>query len=233
MSDVLTQIRSKTSERVAKAALEIGSIKLNPANPFTWASGWKSPIYNDNRMFLGFPEHRKMVILGLVNTIEILNLKPDVIAGTSTAGIPWGAWLADVLELPFVYVRDQPKAHGLRNQIEGIDAEEGLDGKKVLLIEDLISTGGSSVKAVQALRNAGAEVLYCVSIFNYGFKEAEEMFEGKTPYKDDDKLVNPCPVTSLLYYKGLLHMAIETGYVKEADRVLLEEWAKDPANWGK
>jgi len=159
-------------KQIAKAGLEINAIKLRPDNPFTWASGFRMPIYNDNRMFLFHPEHRGLLARGFEKILQSEEIPYEVIAGTSTAGIPPATTLADHLGKPMIYVRDKPKDHGLQNQIEGIDAESDLQGRKVILVEDLISTGGSSARAVQAIRDANGECNYCVSIFNYGLDKA-------------------------------------------------------------
>ena len=211
-------------QQLAKAGLTIKAIKLNPEKPFLWASGYSMPIYNDNRMFLFYPNYRKLILEGFINIIKTKNIKFDIIAGTSTAGIPHGAFLADKLDLPFIYIRDKAKSHGLRNQIEGIDAESDLKQKSVLVIEDLISTGGSSAKAVQAVRDANGVVEYCLSIFTYGLEEALSAF---------DKLEEPCKTDSILTYNTLLKTAKEINYITEEQVTLLEEWKKNPFGWGE
>ncbi len=225
---------------IAKAGLEIKAIKLNPDNPFTWASGFRMPIYNDNRMFLWYPEHRKLIMEGFLDLmikgefLTIPGLNYDFIAGTSTSGIPWAEKLADNRNKPMVYVRDKPKDHGLKNQIEGIDAESNLQGLIGILIEDLISTGGSSVKAVQSIRDASGKCSHCYSIFNYGFETAQKMFSGEEPYdKKRHKLATYCIVKSILTYDKLLEVAKETGYVNEEQVKMLEEWRADPLDWGE
>jgi len=207
--------------QIAGVALDIESIKLSPDKPFTWASGNRMPIYNDNRMLLYDPKNRRLVTDAFWEIAK--DLPFTVIAGTSTAGIPWGVSLANMFDAPFVYVRDKPKDHGLRNQIEGIDASEGLDGQHVLLLEDLISTGGSSVKAVQALRDAGGVCNNCLSIFNYGFDEAIRLFGSLNP---------PCNTYSLLDYATLLEVAREREDITPDQIRMLEEWRADPFNWG-
>mgnify|MGYP001615650523 CR=1 FL=1 len=225
------------AEEIAKKALEIKAIKLNPTNPFQWASGYQMPIYNDNRMFLFHPTIRQTI---QDNFRELLHKELGisdeiVIAGTSTAGIPWASFVANSIFHPMIYIRDKPKDHGLKNQIEGIDAEENLNGQRVILIEDLVSTGGSSVNAVQAIRNANGICDYCFSIFNYGFREAQEMFEGKRPYdKEKTKsLTTPCNVRSILTYDKLLEVAKQTGYINSEQEKMLREWREDPFNWGE
>lgn len=227
------------SGEIAKAGLEIKAIKLNPDNPFTWASGYRMPIYNDNRMFLWYPKHRELVrdgFLGLMLDEGFYSGKPyDFIAGTSTSGIPWAEKLADNRWMPVVYVRDKPKDHGLKNQIEGIDAESDLQGKIGILIEDLISTGGSSVAAVQALRDANGVCNHCFSIFNYGFETPKQMFAGVVPYDKEGKrkLTIPCIQKSVLTYDTLLQVATETGYINEQQAEMLAEWRADPFKWGE
>lgn len=223
------------SRNIAEAALKIKAIKLNPENPFQWASGYRMPIYNDNRMFLSHPADRNMIRDAFVGAIiEAFQNRDIVIAGTSTAGIPWASVIASIKYLPAIYVREKPKDHGLKNQIEGIDAESDLSGRKVVLIEDLVSTGGSSVAAVQAIRDAKGECDYCFSVFSYGFPEAEEMFAGMRPYDKEGKkfLAKPCAARPLLAYDTLLQVASETGYLNKDQVELLKEWRADPFNWG-
>ena len=161
---------------LAKRALKIQAIKINPERPFQWASGYFMPIYNDNRMLLYDPSTRKLIAEGFSQIIKRKKIKFDVVAGTSTAGIPHAETLADLLEKPMIYIRDKPKDHGLRNQIEGIDSNKNLFGLEAIVVEDLVSTGGSSLKAVQAVRNARGKVRFMFSIFNYGFPEIEQEF---------------------------------------------------------
>ena len=215
---------SDYNQKLAEAGLKIKAIKLNTVKPFVWASGYSMPIYNDNRMFLFYPEYRRLIAEGFKSLIEKENIQYDVIAGTSTAGIPHGALLADILNVPFIYIRSKPKEHGLKNQIEGIDAESDLGGKKVVVIEDLISTGGSSAEAVQAVRNANGAVDYCLSIFSYGLEKALSAF---------DKLPIPCKTKSLLTYDILIKTAETTGYITKEQAESLKEWRKDPFGWGE
>ncbi len=215
---------------IANTALKIKSIKLNPENPFTWASGYRMPIYNDNRMFLRNYNHRLLIINGFVNLIEIIDTfnqnyrEQKEIAGTSTAGIPWATLLAQRLRLPMIYVRDKSKDHGLKNQIVGIDSESDLNGSNVILIEDLISTGGSSVNAVQTIRNANGVCNYCLSVFNYGLDKAVNEFNRLNPR---------CNVKSILTYNTLLDVVKEENYVNESQIKALEEWRIDPFGWGE
>jgi orotate phosphoribosyltransferase len=206
-----------TNERaVAEKLLQIGAIVLSPHQTYTWASGWKSPIYCDNRKILSFPYARDFIKSELCNLIFEEYPEADVVAGVATAGIPWGTMAADQLKLPYIYVRPKPKAHGLSNQIEGSFKK----GQKVIVIEDLISTGKSSLQVVDVLKNAELEVLGLVSIFTYEFKHAAEAFEGAgVKYK------------SLTNYTTLISLAVEKGRVSEDIQELLLEWRKDPANW--
>ena len=207
---------------IAKRSLRRKAIKLNPVHPFQWASGYWMPIYNDNRVHLSDPSSRRLIANGLAKIIEDKKIKFDIIAGTATAGIPHATTLADQLNKPLIYIRDKPKDHGLRNQIEGIDSDSDLERKKVLIIEDLVSTGGSSLKAVQAVRNARGKVENMLSIFNYGFKETEEQF------KEAD-----CNLDSLLKYEILLKTAVSEEVINEDMLIMLKEWQEDYFNWGE
>ena len=207
-------------KEIAKAGLDINAIKLGLNNSFPWASRYRMPIYNDNRMFLLFPEYRKLIREGFTNLVK--DIPYEFIAGTSTSGIPPATTLADSLNKPLIYVRDKPKDHGLKNQIEGIDAESDLQGKRVILIEDLISTGGSSARAVQGIRDANGICNYCISIFNYGLDKAVQAFNSLDP---------KCEVKSLLTYDTLLEVAKETGYIDAQQTRMLAEWRADPFGW--
>ncbi len=201
---------------VAEKLLKIKAIKLQPANPFTWASGWKSPIYCDNRKTLSYPHIRNFIKIELVRTILEKYEGVDAIAGVATGAIAQGALVADLLGLPFVYVRSTPKDHGLENLIEG----DLKPGSKVVVIEDLISTGGSSLKAVEAIRNNSCDVIGMVAIFSYGFSIAEEKFK--------DAKVN---LTTLCNYDAILEEALRIDYIDESEIKTLQKWRKDPANW--
>ncbi len=203
---------------VAQKLLQIKAIKLSPDNPFTWASGWKSPIYCDNRKSLSFPYIREFIKSELCNEVFTSFPEAEMIAGVATAGIPWGAMVADQLKLPFIYVRSKPKDHGLGNQIEGFYEE----GKSVVLIEDLVSTGKSSLEAAEALRNAGLKVEGMVSIFTYGFGVAADAFKAS-----GIKLI------SLTDYSSLIHLALEQQVITEDDEKALLNWRENPAEWGK
>lgn len=223
------------AKTLAGVSLTIGAIKLNPEKPFKWASGYFMPIYNDNRLLLAKAPHRRMVCDYLADIIGYYEIRPDVVAGTATAGIPHATTLADRLNLPLIYIRDKPKAHGLKNQIEGIPDDQTLEGKTVLVIEDLVSTGGSSARAVQAVRNAKGTVEHCLSIFNYGLNEAKEMFEGQREYETGENAsglkLSPCKLHSILDYDTLLSIALETGKIKEQHIEMLKEWRQNPFHW--
>jgi orotate phosphoribosyltransferase len=209
--------------RIAEHGLRIGAIKLNPDDPFRWASGYRMPVYNDNRMFLFHPDIRRSIARGLADLVEREGIGPEVVAGTATAGIPHGALLADLLSLPFIYVRDKPKAHGLRNRIEGLDADSDLGGRRVVVIEDLVSTGGSSVRAVEAVREANGAASWCLSIFSYGLEAAAERFAALDP---------ACAHASLLTFPVLLEVARTGGFLSERHIALLDAWREDPFGWG-
>ena len=209
---------SESEKKVAESLLKIKAIKLQPSEPFTWASGWKSPIYCDNRKTLSFPEIRTLVRDEFVKTVKAKYPQAEVIAGVATGAIAQGALVAQELGLPFIYVRSSPKDHGLGNLIEG-DLKAG---QKVVVIEDLISTGGSSLKAAEAVRAAGAEVLGMVAIFTYGFRVSENAFKE-----------HKVELTTLSNYNAMIETAVATGYVKEEQVETLKEWRKSPDTWGK
>ena len=206
-----------TNEKaVAEKLLQINAIKLSPQEPFTWASGWKSPIYCDNRKILSFPYIRDFIKSEMCSVIFEHFPDAEMLAGVATAGIAWGAMAADQLKLPYIYVRPKPKEHGLGNQIEGFYEE----GRKVLVIEDLISTGKSSLQVCEVLRTAGLQVTGMVSIFTYGFAVAESAFrEAGVPYH------------SLTNYESLIWLAIEKGIVSADQQDTLLNWRNDPASW--
>lgn len=200
----------------AEKLLKIKAIKLQPANPFTWASGWKSPFYCDNRKTLSYPVLRNFIKVETARVILEKFGQVDAIAGVATGAIPQGALVADLLNLPFVYVRSTPKEHGLENLIEG----ELRPGMKVVVIEDLVSTGGSSLKVIEAIRRDGCDVVGMVAAFTYGFPIAERAFkEAKVP------------LVTLTTYEAVLEIAIQTGYIVEDDVETLDEWRKDPEHW--
>lgn len=206
-----------TNEKaVAEKLLQVNAVKLSPQEPFTWASGWKSPIYCDNRRVLGFPYVRDFIKSEMCNVIFEQFPDVELLAGVATAGIAWGAMAADQLKLPYIYVRPQPKAHGLGNQIEGFFEK----GQKTVIIEDLISTGKSSLEVAEVAKNAGLDVIGMVSIFTYGFIQAEEAFATK-----GIKLI------SLTNYEQILQLSIDKGVVTADLQNTLLNWRNDPANW--
>lgn len=206
-----------TNEKaVAEKLLEIQAIKLSPEKPFTWASGWKSPIYCDNRKILSFPHIREFIKSEMCNQIFDIFPNADILAGVATAGIAWGAMAADQLKLPFIYVRSKPKEHGMGNQIEGFYEK----GQQVVVVEDLISTGKSSMAVIQALRAAGLQIAGLVSIFNYGFDEAVKLFSSESII-----------TRSLTDYSNLIGLAVEKGTVNPSQHETLVKWREDPANW--
>jgi orotate phosphoribosyltransferase len=205
-----------TSEKIAQYLLEINAIRLKPTDPFTWASGWKSPIYCDNRLALSYPTVRSYIKDAIVAVVRENFAGAEAIAGVATAGIPQGALTAEALNLPFLYVRSKPKGHGMENMIEG----KITPGQQVVVIEDLVSTGGSSLKAVEDLRVAGFVVMGMVCIFTYGFDIARENFE-----KAGVKLI------ALSDYEHMLPNAVKNAYVSAEDLATLEQWRQDPASW--
>tara|TARA_B100000683_G_scaffold70527_1_gene68971 strand:+ start:11588 stop:12247 length:660 start_codon:yes stop_codon:yes gene_type:complete len=206
------------AKQVAKSLLQINAIILQPNDPFKWAAGWNSPIYCDNRKILSFPEIRTFIRTSLASIVKNHYKGANVIAGVATAGIPHGALVAEELGLPFIYVRSKVKEHGKQNQIEGYFEE----GQSVILIEDLISSGKSSLEAVSALRKAGMNVKGLVSIFTYGFEKAKQNFENANS-----------EYIALCDYDNLLPQALKTNYITEAELPLLQEWRKDPSLWKK
>lgn len=207
---------ANVAAEVADKLLEIQAIRLQPEKPFTWASGWKSPIYCDNRLSLSFPKVRTMIKEQLIRSIQHYFPTVEAIAGVATAGIPQGALLANDLDLPFIYVRSKAKGHGMENMIEG----KVVPGQKVVVVEDLVSTGGSSLKATQDLLDAGFEVLGMVAIFSYGFDVAKENFDNAGV-----KLV------CLSHYEAMLPMAVRRKYITDDTLESLSEWRKDPSVW--
>jgi len=200
----------------AEKLLQAQAVRLSPEQPFTWASGWKSPIYCDNRKLLSHPFIREYIKSELSNTIFEKFADAELIAGVATAGIAWGALIADQLKLPFIYVRPKPKEHGLGNQIEG----DYTAGQKTVVVEDLISTGKSSLQVVDVLKNSGLEVAGMVSIFNYGFDAAKQAMEQAQ-----------VEVYSLTNYPTLLELALKKGIIKADQQDILLKWQNDPANW--
>ena len=207
-----------TAEKTAELLLQINAIKLNPRNPFIWASGWNSPIYCDNRITLSFPAVRNYIRDEFSKNIEKQFGKPDVIAGVATGAIGIGILVAESLGLPFVYVRPEPKKHGRLNQVEGYLQK----GQNVIVVEDLISTGNSSLLAVEVLNEAGANVKGMAAIFSYGFAIATDNFKNAN-----------VDLFTLSNYENLLPLAVAKRYITEEEEITLQEWRKDPSTWGK
>lgn len=206
-----------SAKKIAEYLLQIKAIKLQPSNPFTWASGWKSPIYCDNRKTLSFPEVRSFIRDSFSRVVSECYPGAELVAGVATGAIAHGVLVAEKLGLPFIYVRSEPKEHGLGNQIEGYYEK----GQKVVVIEDLISTGGSSLGAVRALREAGCDVLGMAAIFTYEFSKSADGFKAAG-----------CELQTLSNYSALISTAVETGYITNDDVETLKKWRLDPAGWG-
>jgi len=209
-------MNSEVASKIAQYLLEAKAVKLNPSNPFTWASGWKSPIYCDNRVTLSYPHIRKFIKESLANGVREHFKDAEILVGVATAGIAIGALAADELDLPYAYARPKPKEHGLKNQIEG----KIEPGQNIVVIEDLISTGGSSLKVVDYLRENGHHVLGMAAIFTYGFKVADEAFK-----KSD------CPYFTLSNYSVLIEEALKCGYVNKGELKSLTSWRETPGAW--
>ncbi len=212
------QQTENVAAKIAEYLLEINAIKLKPTDPFTWASGWKSPIYSDNRLFLSHPLIRTYIKKELGNLIKQKYPTAEAIIGVATAGIAPGALVADYLELPFGYVRSEPKKHGMGKQVEGDIHPK----QKIVVVEDLVSTGKSSLQAIDALRDFGCEILGMVSIFNYGFDAAIQNFEQAN-----------CSFFSLSNYNELITVAVSKNLIKNEEKDLLSEWRKSPSTWGQ
>jgi len=211
-------LNKETAQKTAALLLQINAIKLQPQNPFTWASGWKSPIYCDNRIILSYPPIRNYIRENLAKQIEMVYGKPEMIAGIATGAIGIGALVADYLNVPFCYVRPEPKSHGRKNQIEGyLQANT-----QVVVIEDLVSTGKSSLQAVDALREANATIKGMFAIFSYGFDKAKQNFEQKN-----------VELHTLSNYEALLKEAEKSRYINEDEMKLLATWREHPDTWGK
>jgi len=203
---------------VAKILLRIKAVTLRVDPPFTWASGIKSPIYTDNRLLMSFPKERRCIVTYFLKLLKENGLEPDIIAGIATSGIPWASWIAQELNLPMVYIRSKPKGHGKENLIEGKIEK----GQKVVIIEDLISTGGSSLNGAKAVKEAGAIVLANVAIFTYELPESVKNFA-----EAGVKLI------SLTKYSSLIEVALKEEYIEKEDKATLLDWKKDPKSWGK
>ena len=209
---------AESPHKIAEYLLQIKAVKLQPNKPFTWASGWKSPIYCDNRKTLSFPKIRTYIRQQFINVISEKFGKPDVIAGVATAGIAHAALVAQDMGLPLIYVRSEPKSHGLTNLIEGVIEK----GQSVVVLEDLISTGGSSLKVVDALKTAGADVKGMAAIFTYGFKTASDNFKKAK-----------CKLETLCNYEILIQQAVKSNYITEKDVDTLKAWRDNPSEWKK
>ncbi len=212
------KLNEESALKIAEFLLQIKAIKLQPEKPFIWASGWNSPIYCDNRITLSYPKIRTFIRQEFVRAIDEKFGKPDVIAGVATGGIAQGALVAQELGLPFVYIRSEAKKHGLTNMIEGVVEK----GQSVVVIEDLISTGGSSLKAVEALREAGCDVKGMAAIFTYGFKTANDNFKKAK-----------CKLIALSDYETLIKQALKSNYITEKNLKSLKDWRENPAEWRK
>ncbi len=211
-------LNKDTAKKTAELLLQIKAIKLSPNEPFNWASGWKSPIYCDNRVTLSYPPVRVFLKEEIAKIVELEYGKPDVIAGVATGAIAIGILVAQELGVPFIYVRPEPKKHGRKNQIEG----HLESGQNVVVIEDLISTGNSSLNAVEALKEAGAVVKGMVAIFSYGFDIADKNFEKEN-----------VSLTTLSNYENLLEQALDSSYVTQKELVTLNDWRKNPSKWNQ
>jgi len=204
-------------EEVAGILLQAGAVTLRPKQPYTYASGIKSPIYCDNRLLMSYPAERKKIIDFLTQKIMENKINADVIAGTESAGIPWAAWVADKLNLPMIFVRKKSKDHGKENRIEGkLDKDQ-----HVIVIEDLVSTGGSSLAAVEAVREAGGNVIACLAIFTYEMESAEKNFKASN-----------CPLLCLSSFSTLVSVAVDSGRLNESDKDMVMKWIKAPEEWG-
>lgn len=205
------------AEEVAKILLKIKAVTINTEEPYRYASGILSPIYCDNRLLMSYPEMRIQIVDAFLGLIKEKELDFDIVAGTATAGIPHAAWIADRLQKPMIYIRGGSKDHGKQNKIEG-KLEKG---QKVLVIEDLISTGGSSVAAVEAVKEAGGEVIACAAIFTYQMQKAKDKFEAAA-----------CPLYTLSNFSTLVDVTVQTGYLTDEKATMVKEWNKAPAEWG-
>jgi len=206
------------SEQLADIAFEIGAIRIDTSEPYTWASGYRMPVYNDNRLFLGNADHRLLIAKEIQRLLLENKITVDVVAGTATAGIPPATTLANLIHAPLIYVRPTAKKHGMQNQVEGAFKK----GRHVIVIEDLVSTGGSVLNAVEALRHLGGIVKHCFCIFNYGFQKAHDSFQK-----------SGCQLHSLLTFENLIDYGIKTGKFTESQTALLRSWFKDPFGWGE
>lgn len=215
-------VQNKWSAILVSDALNIGAIKLSIKEPFTWASGYRMPIYNDNRKFLQSAKSRRDIAQAFAELLEVVGFAPEGIAGTATAGIPHATTLGDLLSLPLSYVRQTNKSHGLCNMIEGLPKEDSYMGKKILVIEDLISTGSSSINACLAVREKDGIAPYCFAIFSYGLDKASEAFSNMSP---------PCLAIPIITYDFMIGEALKVGYIKEEEAISLKKWRASPFTW--
>ncbi len=206
------------AQQLAKISLEIGAIKINPKEPFTWASGYRMPLYNDNRMLLGNADHRHLIAEAMKAILEKVGARIDAVAGVATAGIPHATSLANLLKRPLIYVRSSPKDHGLKNQVEGILKP----GQAVVVVEDLISSGGSAIKAIEAVREAQGVVDHCLGIFSYDFLEAKDRFKK-----------SQCQLHTILTLDTLLQFAMEQRLIASEDKKVVDNWTQNPFEWGR
>ncbi len=223
-NDKILEVQKTYGVKLAQTALKFGAIKLSPKEPFTWASGYRMPIYNDNRRFLALPEMRLCIAEAFAKLMDAVEFKPQWLAGTATAGIPHSVTLGDLLKLPVSYVRSSGKGHGLKNQIEGLGQNADYKNETVLVIEDLISTGGSSIKAIEAVREANGQVPYCFAIFSYGLEKSAKAFAEMSP---------ACTSITILNYDIMLEEALKQNYINEEEKLSLAEWKNAPFEWGE
>ncbi len=219
----IEEIKNEFANQLADIALELGAIKLQVKEPFTWASGYRMPIYNDNRRLLASPAARILIANAFSKMTKALDFDPDNIAGTATAGIPHATTLADKLNKSLSYVRSSSKDHGTNQKIEGLGNSHSYAGQKVLLIEDLISTGGSSIKAVKAIVESDGVCPYTLAIFTYGLDASKKAFDSLNP---------KCDAYTILDYDTMLKRALEINYINEAESIALKQWREDPFSWG-
>jgi orotate phosphoribosyltransferase len=212
------------AEQIARAAFKVGAVEFSVDPPFRWASGYFMPMYNDNRRLLWEPEARSIIREGFVELLKDRGLKPEVVAGVATAGIPHGVLLAEALSLPFTYVRAKAKGHGRGNQIEGLPGPAGYEGRSVIVVEDVISTGRSVLQAIEAIKEAGGKVSGCLSIFNYGFSATLEQFLNQDP---------PVDLLPICAWENLIKTAKEIGFIENEMESHLRQWRNDPFGWGE
>jgi orotate phosphoribosyltransferase len=227
-------MKKNYEKEIARAVLDYGAITIRPEQPFKWASGFYMPVYNDFRKFMFVPGYRRLITFGFAQLLDDEEIHPDIISGIESSGIVPGVLLAEMLGKPFIFVRKTQKAHGKKNNIEGIDKDKDLGNKNVILIEDVVSTGGSSARAVQSIRDRKGACDYCFSIFSYGFNQSQEVFQGKKPYDEQQGLYleKPCEHKSICTYKTLRQIIEETNFCSKDTLKVLDEWQKDPFGWG-